>query len=250
MTAVAPHRPPADLAVFQLQVRGVGRRLRPELIGLALILNLAAIMALLLMMRGDAVLDYPSELNALVPIGAFLLPFRLWSGERLFEGSDLWLLPVERQKHVLIRVAAGGVWITAIIAIVVVTFNLIALASSSPTIAETYPGAAAAAPRAWLWFVPLGSGLAAYLLASALNLALRRPLLWSAGLIAAGLLFSVLWFGKLVDSTIQAIVHGDLGLDRVLTGGPSGAAWAVAVLFWLGLALTAVALASLRHRER
>lgn len=234
------HEPPAALAIFQLQVRRIGRSLRPEQIGLAAILGAVAILAVFLTMLGDPTLDYPSELTVLIPVGAFLLPFRLWRGERLFDGADLWLLPVERQKHALIRVAAGAVWTVAFIAVVVLTFNLMALAAGSPTIGTS----------AWQWFVPLGAGLVAYLVGSALVLAVRHPLRWSAGLIAASLLFSALLLRALIEPLVQAVVDGGLGLDRIVTGSGSSAARAVALLFWLGLGLTAVALASLRHRER
>jgi hypothetical protein len=234
------HEPPAASAVFQLQVRRIGRSLRPEQIGLAVILGAVAILALLLAIFGDPTLDYPSELNVLIPLGAFLLPFRLWRGERLFDGSDLWLMPVERQKHALIRAAAGAVWAVAAITLVVLTLNLLALAAGSPTIGTS----------AWQWFAPLGGGLVAYLFGSALVLAVRRPLRWSVGLIAASLLFSALGFRAAVEPLVQAVAHGRLGVERVITGGGSSVAWAVALLFWLGLGLTAVALASLRHRER
>lgn len=234
------HEPPAASAVFQLQVRRIGRSLRPEQIGLAVILGAVAVLAVFLTMLGDPTLDYPSELSILIPLGAFLLPFRLWRGERLFDGSDLWLLPVERQKHALIRVAAGAVWAVAFIAVVVLTLNLLAMAAGSPTIGTSV----------WQWLVPLGGGLVAYLFGSALVLAVRHPLRWSVGLIAASLLFSALGLRAVVEPLVQAVVHGGLGLDRVVSGGGSSATWAVALLFWLGLGLTAVALASLRHRER
>lgn len=235
MSTKTGHEPPRAIAVFQLQVRKMGRILRPELIGLALILSPTAIMALGLLMRRDAVLDYPAELSFLLPAAAFLLPFRLWNRER----GDFQLMPVERRKHVLIRVCAGSVWALGLAAAVVLLFNLLALAAGSPTI-----GAAA-----WLWLVPLGSVATAYLMGSALVLALRHPLRWSAGLILAFVLLTAFGLDGPLDPMTQAVLHSDLGLKRVLTGGASSTAWIVALLFWFGLGLIAVALASLRHRE-
>ena len=239
MTTNTSHEPPRAVAVFQLQLGKMGRIVRPELIGLALILSPTAIMALGLLMRRDAVLDYPPELSFLLPAAAFLLPFRLWNREGLFERGDFQLMPVERRKHVLIRVCAGSVWALGLAGIVVLLFNLLALAAGSPTI-----GAAA-----WLWLVPLGSVATAYLMGSALVLALRHPLRWSAGLVLAYVLLTAFGLGGPLEPMTQAVLHSDLGLERVLTGGASSTAWIVALLFWFGLGLIAVALASLRHRE-
>lgn len=239
MSTNTSHEPSRAVAVFQLQVRKMGRILRPELIGLALILSPTAIMALGLLMRRNAVLDYPPELSLLLPAAAFLLPFRLWNREGLFERGDFQLMPVERRRHVLIRVCAGSVWVLGLAAAIVLLFNLLALAAGSPTIGAS----------AWLWLVPLGSVATAYLMGSALVLALRNPLRWSAGLILAFVLLSAFNLSAPLDPMIQVILQGDLGLERVLTGGASSTAWIVALLFWFGLGLIAVALASLRHRE-
>lgn len=239
MSTKTGHEPPRAIAVFQLQVRKMGRILRPELIGLALILSPTAIMALGLLMRRDAVLDYPPELSFLLPVAAFLLPFRLWNREGLFDRGDFQLMPVERRKHILIRVCAGSVWVLGLAAAVVLLFNLLALAAGSPTIGAS----------AWLWLVPLGAVATAYLLGSALVLALRHPLRWSVGLVLACALFSAFNLSAPLDPIIQAVLHSDLGLERVLTGGASSTAWIVALLSWFGLGLIAVALASLRHRE-
>jgi len=233
------HEPPRAVAVFQLHLGKIGRILRPELIGLALILSPTALMALGLLMSRDAALDYPQELNFLLPVGAFLLPFRLWSKERLFDRGDFHLMPVERRKHILIRVCAGAVWALGLAAAVVLLFNLLALAAGSPTIGT----------GVWQWLVPLGSVATAYLLGSALVVALRHPLRWSAGLALAFVLLTAFDLVAFPRPMTQALVSGDLGLEPVLTGGASSAAWAVALLFWFGLGLTALALASLRHRE-
>lgn len=238
MNSSIQHEPPRAAAVFQLQLWKMGRTLRPELIGLALILSPTAIMALGLLMQRDAALDYPPELNFLLPAAAFLLPFRLWSKERLFDRGDFLLMPVERRKHILIRVCAGAVWALGLAAAVVLLFNLLALAAGSPTIGA-----------AWGWLVPLGSVATAYLLGSALVLALRHPLRWSLGLVLAFALLSAFDLSAPLEPSIQVILHGDLGLERVLSGGASSMNWAVALLFWFGLSLTAVALVSLRHRE-
>lgn len=252
MTVNALHEPPSTRSVFVLQVRRAGRSLRPELIGLAVIMGGVVFFGLSLILLSKTVLDYPLELAALIPAAAFALPFRLWRGERLFDGADLWTLPVERQKHALLRVAAGAVWIAAMVVVVVTVFNLLALVSNSPTIAEIDPGLrtpGAGEPGLWTWFIPLGSSLVFYLLASGLVLALRQPLRWSVGLLVVGIFVSSLAPRELTDPVARILIHGDLGLARVWNGGPA-ALWAVALTFWLGVSLAAVALASMRHRER
>lgn len=235
MSLQVHHEPPRAIAVLRLHLGKVGRTLRPELIGLALVLSPTVILALGLMMRRDAVLDYPSEaLSILLPAGGFLLPFRLWSREGLFDRGSFQHLPVERRKHVLIRVCAGAAWALGVAAGVVLLFNLLARAAGSPTIG----------PAVWQWLVPLGAVATAYLLGSALVLAVRHPLRWSAGSILAFMLL-----GAFASPIAGALSNGDLAFERVLTGGDSSAEWALALLFWFGLGLTAVAVASLRHRE-
>lgn len=238
MTMNTRQEPPHTLAVFQLQLRKMGRILRPELIGLALILSPTAIMALGLLMQRDAALDYPPELHFLLPAAAFLLPFRLWNKERLFDRGDFLLMPVERRRHILIRTCAGAVWALGLATAVVLLFNLLALTAGSPTIGA-----------AWRWLVPLGSVATAYLLSSALVLALRHPLRWSLGLVLAFVLLSAFDLSAPLEPMSRALVHGSLGLKPALTGSASITTWAVALLFWFGLSLIAVTLASLRHRE-
>lgn len=238
MTTKPCHEPPRALAVFRLQLTRIGRSLRPELIGLAVVLSPIVIMALALLMDRDAALDYPTELDVIIPVGAFLLPFRLWSSERLFDLGGFQQLPFERRKHVLVRVCAGAVWALGLAATVVILFDLLARVAGSATIGAT-----------WQWLVPLGSAATAYLLGSAVVLALRHPVRWSIGLILAFVMLTTFGLGGPLTTLTRAILYSDLGLTHVLTGGTSIAAWIVALLFWFGLGLTAVALASLRHRE-
>lgn len=269
---------PTDLSVFRLQMRKVARTLRPELIGLGVVMAAVVFMGLSLVFLDDGVLDYPRELGFLVPLAAFAVPFRLWRGQRLFDRSELWTLPVERQKHALLRIAAGAVWMLLLIAGVVAVFNLLALISDGAAVGqghrillapEVAPIIGPDAP--WLWAAPFGSGLVSYLLASSLVVGLRHPLRWSAGLIAAGFLLAGISGEIGLRSAMSSMVHGALGTDRLATGGfstfegqvqaaggaaavlgspPTALGWAVALVFWLGLGLAAVALATARHRER
>ncbi|ATC32161.1 hypothetical protein CA606_07235 [Caulobacter vibrioides] len=239
MNKISNHEPPSTIAVFHLQLRKIGRVLRPELVGLALLLSPMAILGLALLMRRDAALDYPHELNFLLPVAAFLLPYRLWTEARLFDRGDFQVLPVERRRHVLIGVCAGLVWALGLAAAIVLLFNLLALAAGSPTIGTSL----------WQWLVPLGGVATAYLLGSGVVLALRHSLRWSAGVVLACVVLSALDLSAPFESVAHDVFRGDLGLERVLSGGASSLTWGVALSVWLALGLAVVALASLRHRE-
>lgn len=239
MNANIPHEPPSTGAVFQLQLRKVGRVLRPELIGLAVLLSPTLILALALLMRRDASLDYPLELNFLLSTGAFLLPFRLWNEARLFGRGDFQVMPIERRRHVLIGVGAGAVWALGLTAGIVLLFNLLALAAGSRTIGSS----------AWQWLVPLGGVAAAYLLGSGVVLAVRHSLRWTGGAVLACVVLSALDLSAPFEPLAHAVFRGDLGLERVLSGGASSLTWVMALMLWFALGLIAVALASLRHRE-
>lgn len=279
MIAPALHAPPSGVSVFALQVRKVGRILRPELIGLALLMGLILLLGSSLMFLDGDALDYPEELDFVIPLAAFILPFRLWRGERLFGGAELWTLPVERQKHALLRIAAGAIWVVLLVVVVVVIFNLLAMVSGGTTAAESHRlflsgvHLLAGGSKPWLGLVPLGGALTAYLLASALAVGVRHPLRWTAGLIVAGLLVALIGPEFGLQPAGESLIYGSLGLDQLLTGGvsvfearlqgadaatasallwtaPAASRWAVALVFWLGLGLIAVGLASARHRER
>lgn len=233
------HEPPSAVAVFQLQLRKIGRVLRLELIGLAVLLSPTIVVALALLMRREADLGYPHELGFLLPAGAFLLPFRLWNEARLFGRGDFQVMPVERRRHVLIGVGAGLVWALGLAAAIVLLFNLLALAADSRTIGSSV----------WQWLVPLGGVAAAYLLGSGVVLAVRHSLRWSVGLVAAWMVLSALDLSAPFEPLVHAVFRGDLGLERVLSSNGSSLTWIMALALWFALGLTAVALASLRHRE-
>jgi len=271
MTSPTLHEPPRGLPVFRLQILRLGRLLRPETIGLAVLLGMVVVFGLIAAPLDARATGYPQGLNFLLPLLAFLIPFRIWHGERLFDGAPLWTLPVERGKHALLIVAAGAVWVALLSVSVIAAFTLLALASGGSTASEGLDLALAgnAAPqvsgfRLWLCLVPVGGALVAYAFASALVVGLRYPLRWAVGLFVAAILLAgiALEFG--LQSMISELVYGSLGLDRLLTGGvlgfsvhpqdaratPTAAGWILALSFWAGLGLIAVAIASARHRER
>lgn len=253
---------PGEIVVLRAQVRFIGRALRPEFIALAVVLGLVTFMGLSFeVLQGDA-LDYPSELMMLVPLIAFVLPLRLWSSQRLFDRSDLWTLPVERQKHVLIRVAAGAVWILGLTGLVVAWFSVLAALSGGRSVGWGAGGL-------WFCLVPFGAALIAYLAGSVLVVGLRYPVRWFVVLALVFFIGADMGPDRLVSAVTGVLGEGILGLDTALTGGvgmwreqlesagpatmvepPAIGRWALALLFWIGLGLTLLGLASARHRER
>lgn len=249
-------------AVLRAQVRFIGRALRPEFIALAVVLGLVTFMGLsFVILQGDAV-DYPHELMMLVPLTAFVLPLRLWSTQRLFDRSDFWTLPVERQKHVLIRGAAGAVWVLGLTGLVVAWFSVLAAVSGGLAVGWGVGGI-------WFYLVPFGAALVAYLAGSVLVVGLRYPVRWFVVLALVFFIGADMGPDRLVSAVTEVLGEGALGLDTALTGGvgmwreqvesagpatvvdpPAVGRWALALLFWIGLGLTLLGLASARHRER
>lgn len=260
---------PDDIVVFRVSVRFLGRALRPELLALAGLLGVATFIGFSFMILEGAVLDYPDELSVLIPLVAFLLPFRLWSMLRLFDRSDFWTLPVERQKHVLIRVGAGGVWVLGLTSLVVVWFNVLAVMSGGLKFSQWAGLSASTVMASGLYLAPFGAAVVAYLFGSALAIGLRYPVRWVLGAALVSMIFIGMGPDRLASSMAQTLGQGYFGLDAVLTGGigvwreqvqhagasaildpPSTARWLMALTLWLGAGLALVGAASARHRER
>ena len=139
----------------------------------------------------------------LTVLAALLLPLVVWKGERRFGDTPLWPLPVDHRRHALVKVAAGWVWLMAILGAALVWVTLTVLASGGALGVDEVRlliidpvGATAGTPGAtesvrwttpwWEWALPFTSATAAYLLASTLMLATARPLFWAIGLWVAG----------------------------------------------------------------
>ena len=138
-------------------------------------------------------------------LAALLLPLVVWKCERRFGDTPLWSMPVDHRRHALLKVAAGWVWLLAILGAALVWATLTTLVSGGSLGVDEArllvldpAGAIAGTPGAvesvnwttpwWEWAFPFTSATAAYLLASTLILATARPVFWAAGLWVAGML--------------------------------------------------------------
>jgi hypothetical protein len=144
------------------------------------------------------------------------------------------------------------------------------------------PGALRAvryAPEPVFWLVPFTAATGTYLLASAVSVGVRYPIRWIIGVLLAILLVSALgaaahidWLRLMPSRLVEIVFEGRFGLDAlftaraeslktavVLTTGKTVSAWhalpdvgdwVLATVLWLGVGLAALAIASLRQREK
>ena len=281
MTAPAT---PSFGAVFAEQLRVVGLKLRPELLAVALALGFITV----LFLRAGRFIAAEPETDGLIVLAAFFFSFAVWRGERLFGDGRFWMLPVDRVRHALIRVAAGWAWLMGVGAVTVLWLVMLALVTGGMLAGEeTGVLIAASGPQRplpeglptlppliqpWQWLAPFGGATALYLLGSAFALGLRHPLRWTVGLFMGLVAFMALVPANVVTDLIQAGAGGPLSLETALTGTRGGhdnetgmvaatfdallegstdlGRWALATLAWVAMGSVALAAAAWRHRER
>ena len=294
MTDSTVGRVPAMKAVWTEQLRVVGLAIRREGALAALVLALGSL-ALVAFSRmpvlqaivgqgevGELVFD-PGEppWGFVAVLAALLLPRVVWKGERRFGDTPLWSLPVDHRRHALLKVAAGWVWLMAILGAALVWVTLTVLASGGVLGIDEVRllildpvGATAGTPGAtesvrwttpwWEWALPFTSATAAYLLASTLMLATARPLFWAAGLWVAGAVVlgvagvrDIGW----IDRTAELVawyIGGDsftrgvqlpTGWREGWTLLPTMGMWTALSAAWIGLGLLGVLGASGRPRN-
>ncbi|MDE0356151.1 MAG: hypothetical protein OXN92_00200 [Gammaproteobacteria bacterium] len=290
MTYSTAGRLPAMKAVWGEQLRVVGLAIRREgaLAALALALGSVALIAFSRMPVLQAMVD--GEIGELVfdpgeppwgffgVLGALLLPLVVWKGERRFGDTPLWSMPVDHRRHALLKVAAGWVWLMAILGAALVWVTLTTLASGGSLGVDEVrllvldpAGATAGTPGAvqsvnwttpwWEWALPFTSATAAYLLASTLVLATRRPLFWAAGLwVAGGVVLGIAdfrdidWIQRVSDFVAwyiggDSFAWGMSGGREVWTLLPTARMWTASSALWIGLGLVGVLGASSRARN-
>ena len=296
MTDSTVGRMPAMKAVWIEQLRVVGLAIRREgaLAAMALALGSLALVAFSRIPALQAIVGQ-GEVGELVfdpgeppwgffaVLAALLLPLGVWKGERRFGDTPLWSLPVDHRRHVLVKVAAGWVWLVAILGAALVWVTLTVLASGGVLGVDEVRllivdpvGVSAGTPGAtesvrwttpwWEWALPFTSATAAYLLASTLVLATARPLLWAVGLwVAGGVVLGVaeVWDIGWIERTAELVawyIGGDsfnrgmqLPTGRRELGWtllPTAGMWTASSALWISLGLVGVLGASGRPRNQ
>ncbi len=293
MTDSTVGRIPSLKAVWveQLRVAGLAIRREGALAAVALALGSVALIAfsripvlqaIVNEEAGELVFD-PGEppWGFFAVLAALLLPLVVWKGERRFGDTPLWSLPVDHRRHALLKVAAGWVWLLAILGAALVFVMLTTLASGGALgvdevrlLIVDLSGATAGTPGAtesvnwttpwWEWALPFTSATAAYLVASTLMLATARPLFWAVGLWVAGAValgvadvWDIGWIERTADF-VAWYIGGDTFTRGVQlpSGGreawtllPTAKMWAVSSVLWIGLGLAGVLAASGRARN-
>jgi hypothetical protein len=191
---------------------------------------------------GEAIAFHP-ERQMLPGVLGLLLPIVVWRGEEPFGASFLWMLPVDRRRHALIKVFAGWVWLLGGVALFVLWSLAVTLLSGGSVMGEetlrvlnslSFPASRTLDPAAvesvrWtpqplLWLAPFTSASATYLLASALKLATRHPLRWIVGSVigfyivsGVGEAANAVWLGNTFEPLLEPLFEGRYGLDALLT---------------------------------
>lgn len=243
MSHPALHPTPRLADVFREQVRAVALALRVPALGALVLLVLGTALAIAEFVTGGGAVDFAPELSMLPGMVGFLFPIAVWKGERRFGTSFLWLLPVDRQRHALVKVTAG--WVCLMIAVLfffawifglslVTGGNILGehavqlLPSATIPEARTIDAGALRtvvyAPEPIFWLVPFTASTGAYLLASAVALGSRYPVRWGIGVLLGVMLISVIgaaadidWLKFFASRLVDVIHEGRYGLDTLLT---------------------------------
>lgn len=222
------------------QVRMVGLSLRIVALVVAVVLGIGTLMIGSEIVRGGSGFD--SDDTFPIALVSFFFPFAVWRSEKRFGPSFLWTLPVERRRLALARVFAGGVWLTAAVAIFVTWLLTLALLGGVSLAHQVMR-------------IPFTATIATYLLGSALVLGLRHPLRWMFG--TAGVLFLMGSVSQRLEQFygMQTLL-GSSGLffaardaAQVWCTLPPLAQEAISFVF-LGAGVAALWAAASRHRER
>lgn len=285
MNATAPSSLPRNGSVFLEQVRVVGRGLRREALGLGCLLLLATAIVFIVMLREGERVDFEPVGAQFTLLAGLLLPLSVWRGEKPFGGGYLWTLPVERRRHALLKLAAGGLWLLLAVTAFLLWLLVLALLTGGGIGADETrmlaTGSGAHAPvrwttPAWEWAAPFTAALIGYLLGSALALGVEHPVRTAAALLFGFLLllflFEEVFPVNYLEPAVQQVMVGTWGLDAALTGGaeslsrdvksangeqafvswsqlPSAERWASASALWTALGAAALFAALRRHRE-
>jgi hypothetical protein len=192
---------------------------------------------------------------ALVGYGAVAAAL-MWASEPPANRRYHWAMPVGREMHDLLRVAAGAVWLIVAIA----AFAVAAWITEGAAVREQW---LRNAPLYWLGMFLVA--VLIYLLCSIAALLVAKPLLWIAGVVSVALLFTsdlAASVAPIMVDISSALVLPDApaSLGAAISGGyriaPWNAAapidtraWLIAVGVWYAFALCGIALAVRRRPD-
>ena len=295
MIESSTRRTPMPSTVWKEQLRITGLAVRRECIAALAVLALVGLVGAIALRTPEfaAFLDMDGIVDPKLDPGAagfslwgvfagLLLPLLVWRGERPYGDTPLWSLPVDHRAHSLTKVAAGWVWLMALVgSALLVVLIAVAVGGASLGTDEVRvlildrAGYATGAPDAarsvawstpwWEWVLPFTSATAAYLLSSALLLGTPHPFRWAVAIWAVVLVmggaveflenerlyrgFSVLaWFAGLEDFAGGVrLASGEFarGWWRIPTLGM----WVGMATLWIGLGTAGVLAASARRRD-
>ena len=180
----------------------------------------------------------------------------MWASEPPDNRRYHWAMPIARERHDVLRIVAGALWLL----VAIMLFAMAAWLTEEPAVRDQW---LRNAPLYWLgvFLVPM----LAYLLCSIATLLVARPLLWLTG---AGLLILILVsdivakFAPVVGDVASALfgTSEPASLGAAITGGYRLApwtdaapieprAWLISLGVWYAFALCAIALAVRRRPD-
>ncbi|MDO1560303.1 hypothetical protein Q0812_12775 [Brevundimonas sp. 2R-24] len=261
-------------------MRSTSLTLRREAFLLVFLLVVMTVGAIFDVMLDGGVIVVSLDIGLLFAVLGLMFPWAVWRGERPFDVSPLWLLPIHRRTAALARTMAGGLWLVVICQSIFIWYAGLAIISGGgfPTHEVRYLVTSGGAlqriswtPEVWQWLTVFAAPLVTYLFASAALLSLRYPIRWLAGGLIATLILAIVAPNGFMESVIERLMLGPLGFDHVLTGGrediemlvrlptgetgvawrrlPDAERWLAALAAWLGLALAALVAAASRSRR-
>jgi hypothetical protein len=146
-------------------------------------------------------------------------------------------LPVERRRHALSKVLAGGFWLLIVVTgfqlwlqgLALITGGELQQNETRLLIGPGGPGDLTPVQwttPVWQWATPFTTVVICYIISSAFMLGVRHPLRWGTAAVAAFFLLGLLAEGDLVglgftDHLFALLTEGPFGIDPATGGGDS-----------------------------
>lgn len=259
MNGAALHPTPHWPAIVPAELRAVGIGMRRELMGIGALLLVLSAVILVSRLRGvlrTVMHVSPDDTGLVLAVIALLAPLAVWKAEGPSSRGYFWSLPLPRDRHTLIKVLGGWIWLMVTIAGLMAWLGIQAWISGGGlgieqtrlVLAEgavppgTAPHEIAKAlggvvdpallreirwrTPAWLWLVPFAAPTVAYLAGTIAAVRSDHPWRWLAAPFIAFALIRLLAeaarLGGLSDVGEQILV-GPYGLETLLSGSNESA---------------------------